>query len=121
MYVADRNLYLNSDKSMVVAEGSPAAAYLLVAAGCQVTDAVVKKYNIGLEDLDAVEEEEVFMEKGVSGVTTLIDTNYIKPVDKTAEDVQAELAAKREERKAKREAKRNEDKPKLGPAEPVKK
>lgn len=43
---SDKRLYVNADKSQVVEEDSPEAAYLLVGKGGQVTEEDAKKYNL---------------------------------------------------------------------------
>lgn len=43
---AKENIYLNSDKSKAVGEGSPDQAFLLVAEGSEISDDVAKKYGI---------------------------------------------------------------------------
>lgn len=46
MFKSDKALYLNADKSQVVEEGSPDAAFLLVGAGSEIDDADAKKYGL---------------------------------------------------------------------------
>ena len=55
MLTADRAYYLNADQTDVVAEGSPDAAFLLVAAGGQIAEAEAKKYGLRLGDQPAVD------------------------------------------------------------------
>lgn len=43
---ADKRLYLNADRSKVVEEGDPEAAYLFAAEGAEVPDAEAKKYGL---------------------------------------------------------------------------
>ena len=43
---SDKRLYLNADKSKVVEEDDPKAAYLLVGKGGTVTEEDAKKYNL---------------------------------------------------------------------------
>jgi hypothetical protein len=43
---SDKRLYVNADKSKVVEEDSPDAAYLLVGKGGTVSDDDAKKYNL---------------------------------------------------------------------------
>lgn len=45
-FKSDRALYLNADKSEVVEEGSPDAAFLLVGAGSEIDDADAAKYGL---------------------------------------------------------------------------
>jgi hypothetical protein len=45
-FQSDKRLYVNADKSKVVEEDSPEAAYLLVGQGGTVTDEDAKKYNL---------------------------------------------------------------------------
>lgn len=45
-FISDRRLYLNADRSAVVEEGDPAAAYLLVGQGGEVPTAVASKYGL---------------------------------------------------------------------------
>jgi hypothetical protein len=44
--ISDKRLYLTSDRSRVVDENSPDAAFLLVGAGCELNDVVARKYGI---------------------------------------------------------------------------
>lgn len=46
-YVSDKRLYVNKDKSRVVEESDPEAAYLLVAEGSELSDADAEKYGLG--------------------------------------------------------------------------
>ena len=46
-YTADRNLYVNRDRTKVVEEGSEDAAFLLAAEGQTVPDAEAKKLGLG--------------------------------------------------------------------------
>lgn len=44
---ADKRYYLNADRSKVVEEGDPAAAYLLAAEGADISNEDAKKYGLG--------------------------------------------------------------------------
>lgn len=46
-YMAPKNLYVNKDKSKLVEESDPDAAFLLAAAGTEVEPEVVEKYGLG--------------------------------------------------------------------------
>lgn len=46
MYRSDRRLYVNSDRTAVVPEGSPEAAFLLVGEGGEVDDAEAKRLGL---------------------------------------------------------------------------
>lgn len=48
-FIADTTLYLNADRSAVVEEGSPDAAFLLVRAGAAVDDATAAQYKLTLQ------------------------------------------------------------------------
>jgi hypothetical protein len=50
-YKADRNLYHNADKSKVVEEGDPEAAFLAIAEGQEVPDAEAAR--LGLDKVQA--------------------------------------------------------------------
>lgn len=50
-YTADRRLYHNADRSRIVEEGDPDAAYLLVAEGAELPDAEAKR--LGLDAVKA--------------------------------------------------------------------
>jgi hypothetical protein len=58
---AGKRLYVNADKSKVVEEDSPEAAYLLVGAGGTVTDEMAKQY--GLKEPKRTEVTEVKVEE----------------------------------------------------------
>lgn len=45
-YTSDKRLYLNADRSKVVEEGSPDAAYLLAGEGGEVSDEEAKRYGL---------------------------------------------------------------------------
>ena len=45
-FTSDRRLWLNADRSAVVEDGDPAAAYLLVGEGGEVPTAVVRQYGL---------------------------------------------------------------------------
>lgn len=45
-YTADRNIYLNADRSKVVEEDSPDAAFLLVAEGSELSDEEAAEYGL---------------------------------------------------------------------------
>jgi hypothetical protein len=60
---SDKRLYVNADKSKVVDEDSPEAAYLLVGAGGSVSDEDAKKY--GLKKQAKAEEPEAKVEAKV--------------------------------------------------------
>lgn len=45
-FISDKRLYLNVDKSKVVAEDSPDAAFLLVGEGGEVSDEDAKTYGL---------------------------------------------------------------------------
>lgn len=45
-FISDRRLYLNANRSAVVEEGDPSAAYLLVGEGGEVPTAVASKYGL---------------------------------------------------------------------------
>ncbi len=53
MLTADKTYYLTADKSMVVEEGSAEAAFLLVAAGGQISQEEAEKYGLRLADTNA--------------------------------------------------------------------
>lgn len=53
-FVADRNLYHNADRSKVLEEGDPDAAFLAIAEGQEVPDAEAKRLG-----LDKVETKQV--------------------------------------------------------------
>ena len=44
--ISEKRLYLTSDRSRVVDENSPDAAFLLVGAGCELNDAVARQYGL---------------------------------------------------------------------------
>lgn len=46
MYRADRRLYLTADKTRVVEHDDPAAAFLLVGAGCELDMATARRYGL---------------------------------------------------------------------------
>lgn len=46
VYVSDKRLHVNSDKSKVVPEDHPDAAYLLVAEGGELSDEEAAKYGL---------------------------------------------------------------------------
>lgn len=46
-YLSEKRLYVNKDKSRVVEEDDPEAAYLLVAEGSELSDADAEKYGLG--------------------------------------------------------------------------
>jgi hypothetical protein len=52
---ADRRLYLNADRSRVVEDGDPEAAYLLAAEGTDISNEDVRRY--GLDKKQAPEPE----------------------------------------------------------------
>lgn len=56
-YRSDRALYLNADKTEVVEEGDPNAAFLLVGAGSEIDDADAAKY--GLKSASKTEDKAV--------------------------------------------------------------
>lgn len=45
-YVTDRRLWLSADKSKVVEDGDPEAAFLLASAGKELDEATVKRYGL---------------------------------------------------------------------------
>jgi len=45
-FISDRRLYLTADRSSVVEEGDPGAAYLLVGEGGEVSTAVARQYGL---------------------------------------------------------------------------
>lgn len=47
VYVAKEKLYMNADRSQVVPENSPEAAFVLVGPGGKLTDEQCKKYGLG--------------------------------------------------------------------------
>ena len=49
--LSNKRLYLTADRSRVVEEGNPDAAFLLVGAGCELHDTVARQY--GLLDVQA--------------------------------------------------------------------
>lgn len=49
-YIADRRLYVTADKSEVVEEGDPRAAFLLAGKGGQIAAADVARHDIGWKD-----------------------------------------------------------------------
>jgi hypothetical protein len=55
--ISNKRLYLTADRSRVVEEESPDAAYLLVGAGCELPDAVARQY--GLLDESVVIEKAI--------------------------------------------------------------
>lgn len=56
-FKSEKRLYLNSDRSKVVEEDDADAAYLLVNAGGQVSDADAKQYDLKKADVKADAEE----------------------------------------------------------------
>lgn len=50
MLVADRRLYLTADKSEVVEDGDPGAAFLFTTPGYEVPASEVERYGLSLED-----------------------------------------------------------------------
>lgn len=46
MFEADRRLWLNADRTEVVEDGDPAAAFLLASPGTEVSDADAEKYGL---------------------------------------------------------------------------
>lgn len=49
-YIADRRLYVTADRSEVVEEGDPRAAFLLAGEGCQIGPADVAAHDLGWKD-----------------------------------------------------------------------
>lgn len=45
-YISPRRLYLNADKTCIVEEGDPAAAYVLAGAGGVLSDADAERYGL---------------------------------------------------------------------------
>lgn len=45
-YISDRRLWLNRDKSAVVEDGDPAAAFLLVGEGCELDEDTAATYGL---------------------------------------------------------------------------
>lgn len=45
-FVTDRKIFVNADKSKVVEEGSPEAAFLLASKGKELDEATVKRYGL---------------------------------------------------------------------------
>lgn len=56
-FKSDRDIYLNADKSAVVEEGDPDAAFLLVGAGSEIDDTEAAKY--GLKSTGKTEDKAV--------------------------------------------------------------
>lgn len=56
-FKTDKRLYVNADRSKIVDEDSPDAAFLLAAAGHTVSDEDVKRY--GLKAADAPQTKQV--------------------------------------------------------------
>jgi hypothetical protein len=55
-YKSDKRLYLNADRSKVVDEESADAAYLLVNAGGELTDAQAKQYGLSTKAKAAADD-----------------------------------------------------------------
>lgn len=49
-YIADRRLYVTADRSEVVEEGDPRAAFLLAGEGCQIDSDDVTAHDLGWKD-----------------------------------------------------------------------
>lgn len=62
---SDRRIYINADRSRVVEESDPAATFLLVAAGKDVSDEDIKRYGLkfGKPAVEAEAEAEADDEK----------------------------------------------------------
>jgi hypothetical protein len=56
-FKSDKRLYVNADRSKIVEEDSPEAAYLLVGEGGQVSDEDAKKYGLKAPKAEAKAEE----------------------------------------------------------------
>lgn len=81
-YQSDRALYLNADKTEVLEEGDPNAAYLLVGAGSELDDSEAAKYGLksapkqedkqaapeGDKSLDSMTKDELLAEADARGV-----------------------------------------------------
>jgi hypothetical protein len=57
MLIADKNYYLNADKSEIVPGDSPEAAFLLVAEGGAIDEAEAEKYGLKLKEQPEAEPE----------------------------------------------------------------
>jgi hypothetical protein len=53
--IAKSRLFLTADRSRVVEEGNPDAAYLLVGAGCELPDAIARQYGLLYGEEKAIE------------------------------------------------------------------
>ncbi len=56
VYTSDKRLYVNADRSKIVSEDSPDAAYLLVAEGGELPDDEAAKYKLGQQEKSAKAE-----------------------------------------------------------------
>lgn len=52
-YITDRRLWLNADKSRVVEDGDPEAAFLLASKGKELDAATVERYGLGVAKAQA--------------------------------------------------------------------
>lgn len=57
-FISDRRLYLTADRNAVVEEGDPAAAYLLVGVGGEVSTAVANRYGLADQSTPKAKEPE---------------------------------------------------------------
>lgn len=57
-FQSDRALYLNADRTEVVEEGDPEAAFLLVGAGSEIDDADAARYGLGSHAKSAAKAED---------------------------------------------------------------
>lgn len=57
-YTAKKRLYLNADRTKLVEEGSPDAAFLLAAEGAEVPDAEAKRYGLTGGSKASADEDE---------------------------------------------------------------
>lgn len=55
-YTSDKRLYVTADRSRLVAEGDPAAAFLLVGAGGEIPEAEARRYGLLAEPESAPEK-----------------------------------------------------------------
>jgi len=84
---ADKRYYLNADRSRVVEEGHPSAAYLLAAEGDDISNEDVKRYGLGKKQ--APEPEPMVVHSTAADVQTEDDD---KPETKAVEKAPANKA-----------------------------
>lgn len=92
MFVSDRRLYLNADRSRIVEESDPQATFLLCGVGGQLDDATADKYGL-IESL-------VMLASSASDVTASGADLSVDKAERKAEELPEHKAVEPAENKA---------------------